>query len=125
MKTVLEEQPGRTRSLREMSEEIKVDRDIVRTVIDLRGDKQLGMVIEECSELIQATSKYQRLAIGDLYLDPEKIRENLVEEIADVYVTLQTARDLLDISVREINGVIQVKQARLLKRIEQGLITSQ
>lgn len=108
----------------EARETIEINRDIIRKVLDLRGDKQLGMVIEECAELIQAISKYQRRAIGDHYLDEREIRENMVEEIADVYVVLQTARDLLGIHAEEINQVIRYKQARLLKNIQEGKITN-
>lgn len=102
---------------------IRIDKKAIEKVIALRGDKQLGMVIEECSELIQATSKYQRLAIGDIYLDKDKIRKGLIEEIADVYVVLKTATELLNIEDDEINDVIKFKQKRLIQMIDDGLIT--
>lgn len=108
----------------EPEEQIRVNRDIIGKVIALRGDKQLGMVIEECSELIQAIGKLQRLAIGDVYLDAVKVRENVLEEMADVYVVLETARVLLGFSTGEISEVIKHKQQRLARMIDSGMITS-
>ena len=47
------------------------------------GDLQWVMIMEECSELIQATSK--RLRKGDT----PKVRQMLAEEVADVEIMLE------------------------------------
>ena len=69
------------------SEEIR----IMKSAIEKFGsDGQLGVVIEECSELIQAICKYQRAKANTKtsQRDLDKRIDALIEEAADVQIML-------------------------------------
>lgn len=72
-------------------------------------DAQLGMVSEECGELIVAVNKYLRSK------SPEA-KERLVEEVADVEIMLDQMRIIFDES--EINFHKQKKVNRLEQRMK-------
>lgn len=50
-------------------------------------DKMPMLAMEEAGELIQAISKVERK--GDRYLENDELRNNLIEEIRDMYICLQ------------------------------------
>lgn len=59
---------------------------LIEKVIDKNGiTNQLFIAVEECSELQQAISKCYR----NKELIPTEVRENLIEEMADVMICLQ------------------------------------
>lgn len=60
--------------------------DVTRKAVDLYGkDFQLDRLMEECSELIQAILHLKR---------GRGSSQKVIEEIADVYVTLESARHI-------------------------------
>lgn len=86
------------------------------SVIDL-----LLQFSEESGELLQALSKYVRKQRG---LNPtpvtlEECQQSLVEEIADVSVTLNVLIDKLDIPPDELERIVQSKKARWKERLSQ------
>ena len=56
----------------------------------------IDLAIEEMSELIQALSKHKRLLQEDktLRVDKIQIRENIKEEMADVYIVLTKIKNM-------------------------------
>ena len=75
------------------------------------------MTMEECGELIQAISKYERfsvsshpdmdrIAIEDKF---DKFRNNLIEEIRDVYISLEALKIFYSIDDNELNSMIEKK----------------
>ena len=50
---------------------------------------QYDQCIEECAELIVAINKYKRKVLHNDYENNPEIEENLVEELADVYMCLE------------------------------------
>ena len=56
----------------------------------------IDLAIEEMSELIQALSKHKRLLQEDktLRVDKSQIRENIKEEMADVYIVLTKIKNM-------------------------------
>lgn len=75
-------------------------------------DRQLQQAIEECSELIQAISKYNRLLNGEYAGKDKKIIANLVEELADVEICIEQLKHFLKISESKINSVKEFKIKR-------------
>lgn len=77
---------------------------------------------EECGELIVACNKYKR-TLGFGYItnctDKEALA-NLVEEMADVENCLIAIKDLLHIDQKEIDRIIDEKDDRTAKRIEES-----
>lgn len=65
--------------------------------------------MEECSELIQAISKELR---GKTDI------EHLAEEIADVLISIETLKQIYNVSQSTIHDWINYKQARVLERIK-------
>ena len=73
---------------------------------------QLGMVIEECSELIQATAKVLRKGTS-----ATPFPENFKEELADVMAMCEQARQMANVSESEINIRVQEKLDKVLDHI--------
>ena len=77
---------------------------------------------EECGELIAACNKYKR-TLGFGYLtscSKKKAFENLVEEMADVENCLIAIKYLLGIDQEQIDKIIEAKDERIEKRIEES-----
>lgn len=76
--------------------------------IELNGEtKKKVIAMEECSELIQAVSKDIR---------GEYDHENMLEEMADVYICLEMLKIMNKITDRDIQGYVEYKIARLVNR---------
>lgn len=73
-------------------------------------DNQLGIHMEECSELIQAISKCHR------YNNAES-RDHLIEEIADVIICIDQLKTIFNISNDDIQRVVNKKYARQINRL--------
>lgn len=71
---------------------------------NLRGHKNLIIVMEELAELSQAVSKQLR-GIGD--------NTNLLEELADVQLGIYFVQEICGITDEDINKAINVKAERL------------
>lgn len=79
-----------------------------RRVIEYRGvDYQLGMVAEECGELIVAVSHYRRRREG--------AAESLTEEGADALITIMQLRLL---APEKFDAAVAAKLRRLECRLE-------
>ena len=82
----------------------------------------LDQLKEECGELIGACSKYIR-SVGFGYITSttkEEALENLKEEIADVENCIIAIKDLLNIDQKDIDRIIDEKDERTAKRIEES-----
>ena len=65
------------------------------------------IAMEECSELIQAISKAKRGKLN---------KDNLTEEIADVFICLHWLQKIYDISRADISEWMNIKEERILDR---------
>ena len=72
-------------------------------------DRQLQQAIEECSELIQAISKYNRLLNGEYTGKDKKIIANLIEELADVEIFIEQLKHFLKITDTKIDNIKRFK----------------
>lgn len=87
---------------------------ISREVLDFNGyEAQSLIAIEEMSELIQALSKYRRYGYENA---SQEIKDNVIEEIADVHNMLVQLEMYFDIE--KINKVRIEKIERIKGRIE-------
>ena len=76
---------------------------------------QFGIHMEECAELIQAISKLNRNNYNmSKYFD---VRNNVVEEIADVIVCIDQLQSILGISDNEIEEIVNRKISRQMERM--------
>lgn len=94
----------------------KVSINHVRQFIDMAQD-ETEYCIEECSELIKALSKMRRqrrkvIVDGENVPGYDEAYASMVEEIADVYLTLNNLREQYGISVYEIQLWINKKLNR-------------
>lgn len=91
--------------------QLKIDSKPLMEAIEAWGeDAQIEMVIEECSELIQAIQKTKRNPDkGDVWL-------GLISEYADVFIMMKQLRIILD-SDEAIQQAINAKIHRLKKRL--------
>lgn len=71
--------------------------------------RQSQQAIEECAELIQAISKYNRLLNGEYTGKDKKIIANLIEELADVEICIEQLKHFLEISDTKINNIKEYK----------------
>lgn len=80
-------------------------------IIDFYGkESQARIAMEECAELIQAINK------GLRYPEDEKRKENIAEEMADVYIILKQLEYIFNISKSDIEYFLQKKQERIVRR---------
>lgn len=86
---------------------------LIEKVIDKNGiTNQLFIAVEECAELQQAVSKCYR----NKELIPTEVRENLIEEMADVMICLQQLQYMYYIDDEELYAMKQKKENRLITR---------
>lgn len=92
-----------------------MDKKILESAIEKYGrEKQLDMVIEEMAELTKAICKYKRI---DEYYLPEDIRDNLIEETADVKIMIAQLEMIFSFG-DEVGEKIEEKMDRLQRRLE-------
>ena len=90
-------------------------------VIGFYGSEKQSMIhCEELAELIQAISKMRR-ASDDPTVDSGEAYSNLVEEVADVCISIEQLQEIYGISDREIQWVVDKKCARQEERIHDAL----
>lgn len=90
-----------------------MEKKLVQKIIDKNGiTNQLFIAVEECAELQQAISKCYR----NKELIPTEVRENLIEEMADVMICLEQLQVIFHISDAEILCWKEAKENRLLTR---------
>ena len=86
---------------------------LIEKVIDKNGiTNQLFIAVEECAELQQAISKCYR----NKELIPTEVRENLIEEMADVMICLEQLQIMYYIDDEELYAMKQKKEKRLITR---------
>lgn len=95
----------------------------LKEIIDHYGvASQQKKLAEEVFELQEAIREYQdfdeanSVYEGDLYIMP-KFRDNIIEEIADVFVILGQFIEHYKIDTKEINDIMNFKINRQLERI--------
>lgn len=83
----------------------------------------LTQLAEECGELIQAGMKLVRYEHGDTSLpvnEPYVLENNLVEEIADVKVVIDTILDARPALREKVGEVYRAKELRWYDRLNRG-----
>lgn len=95
----------------EVTEKMK---EKIFTIADYYEEKQLDQTVEECSELIQAIMKFKKKR-------NEGTIHNIAEEIADVWIMLQQLIYLNNEVGRTVEGIVEEKLDRQLKRIEKEI----
>lgn len=79
---------------------------LLRQALEKYGEPiQLIMVIEEIAELTKEISKYFR---------GKNNRENIIEEVGDVYIMLEQMKMIFDISAEEL----EITMSKKIKRLE-------
>ena len=93
---------------------IIIDSNVVKKSIEHYGaNLQTVVCMEECAELIQAISKVRRYGcIADM-------RENLIEEIADVRIIISELMLIYGITPDEITGWQNQKINRMQRRLKE------
>lgn len=90
-----------------------MDKLEIEKLVKKNGIKNQSMIaMEECGELIQAISK----CVRSKELIPTEVRENLIEEMADVQICLEQLQVIFHISDAEILCWKEAKENRLLTR---------
>ena len=94
---------------------------IIRETVNLYGDKQYMVAVEEMAELMQAISKYLRIENGGCADAAQKEAvNNIAAEMADVYVMLEELQLMLNIKNADIQAVIDKKLNRQFERNRQA-----
>lgn len=93
---------------------------IIRETVNLHGDKQYMIAVEEMAELMQAISKYLRIENGGGSDAAQKEAvNNITAEMADVYIMLEELQFMLNIINADIHAVIDRKLNRQFERNRQ------
>lgn len=95
-----------------------MNKEIIEKALIYYGERhQIDKVIEESAELIQAISKireYQEVTEGDY---TEGLKNSLITELADVYITLEYIKNVYEITEEELDKEIEFKLNRLKERL--------
>lgn len=84
----------------------------LQKIIDHYGEEhQIRKLMEECGELIQAVNKWYDERTEDA-------RRNLIEEMADVELTVLQVRKMANITMEEVDEVYKAKYYRTFERME-------
>lgn len=85
---------------------------LLQAIATYGENEQSRVAMEELAELIRALNKYHREKT-------DEHRQNLIEEMADVYIMLRQISIMYDISgEKEIEPVFHEKITRLRERLE-------
>jgi NTP pyrophosphatase (non-canonical NTP hydrolase) len=86
--------------------------ETLQSAIDKWGtDKQIDMMIEECSELIKALCKYKRNK------NANDVIRNIKEETADVIIMTKQMKMIFDSHDKDIEAIIYQKINRLKEKL--------
>lgn len=97
---------------------ISVDTKILAKARNTYGDRnQIAVCIEELSELAKVLAKYFRY---DRETALEKLRQDGLDEVADVYIILEHVKSIFELRNGEVNERIEQK----LERMRRWLSTS-
>lgn len=83
---------------------------LINAINHYGADAQIAKAVEELAELQQALCKY-------LCTRSESVRDNIIEEIADVEIMLQQIKMIFNINQSEVENVKDFKLSRLAERI--------
>lgn len=100
---------------------------IIRETVNIYGDKQYMTAVEEMAELMQAISKYLRIdnsCCDNVSQIQKEAINNIVAEMADVYVMLEQLQLMLNIKNADIQSVIDKKLNRQFERNRQARLRS-
>lgn len=99
----------------------EIDTRINNETMDRYGiEKQSLVAMEELSELQKAISKLVRNPEEKTKpLEFKGLRHNLIEEMADVIICMDQLKEFYQIERPEIQELIQAKQARQRRRLEE------
>lgn len=91
----------------------------IKFIANHYGYLQYGQTIEECSELILAIRKYQRMMESGNLDGNEciELKNHIIEEIADVCCMIEQLKYIIPTSRDDIEKMINSKVKRQLKRI--------
>lgn len=96
--------------------EIK-DPEVLQKAISKYGNRaQVDMAIEEMSELTKALLKYRRGCPSETVNDLQRMGENIIEEAADVLITVAQVIMMYDCD-NEIQAAVDLKVNRLRDRL--------
>lgn len=98
----------KTRKNKAFSKEEKEEKIVLKELVEKFGDKQVVVAIEELSELQKELCKHLR---GKINI------ENVIEEMADVYIMLSQMQMLFKIDNIEIEELIKEKIQRTKERL--------
>ncbi len=96
---------------------------IIRETVNIYGDKQYMIAVEEMAELMQAISKFLRIdysGCDDVSQIQKEAINNIAAEMADVYVMLEQLQLMLNIKNADIQSVIDKKLNRQFERNRQA-----
>lgn len=85
--------------------------DTVKLVLDTLQDKSMVIAMEELAELQQAISKGIRGKLN---------KDNLTEEIADVYIVLEWIKAYYSVNSEELIKWRKYKENRIVDRLNRG-----
>ena len=99
-------------------EKLKINNYLINKTIVINGSLNKEIIaMEECGELIQAISKDIRYnTYSDNSVDQASTESNLIEEIADVLLVIQTLICIAHIDPKDIQKWIDMKQTRQVER---------
>lgn len=100
---------------------VEIDARINQETMDRYGIQNQSLVaMEELSELQKAVSKLVRYPEEKTKpLEFKGLRNNLIEEMADVIICMDQLKEFYQIERPEIQELIQAKQARQRRRLEE------
>lgn len=100
---------------------VELDARINNETMDRYGiERQSLVAMEELSELQKAISKLVRNPEEKTKpLEFKGLRHNLIEEMADVIICMDQLKEFYQIERPEIQELIQAKQARQRRRLEE------
>lgn len=100
---------------------VEIDARINNETVDRYGiERQSLVAMEELTELQKAISKLVRNPEEKTKpLEFKGLRNNLIEEMADVIICMDQLKEFYQIERPEIQELIQAKQERQAKRLEE------
>lgn len=100
---------------------VEIDARVNQATMDRYGiERQSLVAMEELSELQKAISKLVRNPEEKTKpLEFKGLRHNLIEEMADVIICMDQLKEFYQIERPEIQELIQAKQERQAKRLEE------
>lgn len=94
---------------------------IVESAIAKYGEEhQLRQTQEELAELIVAINKYERVIKSGKDTYPFKERIDIIEELTDVLIMIDSVKEILSISDHEMKLMRDYKINRLFNRLKEG-----